>query len=143
MDKHRYGTVDGQDVYSRDEFIFKARGFGAIEKTPRGDRFLLKYAKEVTSDWYDAGWHRTFETFYLGSYCLNEPMCSLTTSEYERLKELQKEAIHKKELEEAAKEWKYDHTVYYADNSEEEIWINKYGEKKTVMTVAPHGDACY
>ena len=142
MDKHRYGTVDGKDVYSRDEYIFAARGFGAIENSPKGDTFLLKYAKEVTSNWYESGWHRTFETYYLGNYCLDEPMASLTTIEYARLKELQREARKKAAREEAAKEWKYEHTVYYADNSEEEVWVNKYGERKTVMTVAPHGDVC-
>lgn len=141
-DERRYGTVDGKDVYSRDEYIFEARGFGEIMEGKRGDRFLLKYAEKVTSGWYNAGWHRTFETYYLGDYCLDHPMCDLTTKEYARLKELQTEAIAKKEAEEEAKEWRYDHTVYYADNSEEEVWVNKFGETKQVMKVAPHGDAC-
>ena len=46
-----------------------------------------------------------------------------------------------KELEDA-KEWRYVETIYWADNSEEEIWENKYGERKSVMTVYSHGDVC-
>ena len=133
-----YGYVNGKAVYSRDEYIYEARGFEAIIN----DKFLLKYAEKVTSGWYNAGWHRTFETYHLGDYCLDHPMRDLTTKEYTRLKELQAEAIAKKKAEEEAKEWRYDHTVYYADNSEEEVWINKFGETKQVMKVAPHGDAC-
>lgn len=141
-DARRYGTVDGEDVFSRDEYIFKKRGFGEIMEGSRGDRFLFKYAKEVTSDWYSAGHHHTFEGFYLGDYCLDHPMCDLTTREYERLKAIQAEAIAEKNRIEEEKEWKYDHTIYWADNSEEQIWINKYGEKKSVMAVQPHGDVC-
>ena len=141
-DTRRYGVVDGKDVFSRDEYIFEARGFGEILEGQRGDRFLLEYARKVTSDWYRSGHHHSFESFYLGDYCLDHPMCDLTTREYERLKELQKEAIAEKQRIEDEKEWRYDHTIYWADNSEEEIWINKYGEKKSVMAVAPHGDVC-
>lgn len=142
-DRRVYGYVDGNPVYSADEFRFKARGFGAIEEGKRGDRFLMKYAEEVTHVWYEAGHHRTFIGFYLSDYALSEPYASLTRSEFNRLKALQAEARAEAERKEAEKEWKYDHTIYYADNSEEEVWINKYGETKNVMTVAPHGDACY
>ena len=31
---------------------------------------------------------------------------------------------------------------YWADNSVEEIWIDKNGATKSIMTVGPHGDAC-
>lgn len=144
MDNKRvYGYVDGEPVYSNEEFRYRSRGFGAIEQTPRGDRFLFKFAKLVTSDWYDAGHHHTFESFYLSDYALSQPFASLTKAEFNRLKELQAEAQAELKRKEDEKEWKYDHTVYYADNSEEEVWINKYGETKQVMTVAPHGDACY
>ena len=104
------------------------------------DEEILAFAEKATHNWYNAGWHRTFEDYYLGSYCLDEPMRSLTTAEYNRLKEMQKELRAKKKAEEDAKEWRYDHTVYYADNSEEEVWINKFGEEKIIMTVGLHGD---
>lgn len=133
-----YGYVDGKAVYSRDEFIFEQRGFGAIQN----DTDLLAYAEKVSWGWQNAGWKRRFTEFYLSDYALSEPYASLTHAEFERLKELQVAARQKeKELEEA-KEWKYVETVYYADNSEEEIWENKYGERKSVMAVGPHGDMC-
>lgn len=133
-----YGYVDGKAVYSRDEFIFEQRGFGAIQN----DTDLLAYAEKVSWGWQNAGWKRRFTEFYLSDYALSEPYASLTHAEFERLKELQVAARQQeKELEEA-KEWKYVETVYYADNSEEEIWENKYGERKSVMTVGPHGDMC-
>ena len=133
-----YGYVDGKAVYSRDEFIFEQRGFGAIQN----DTDLLAYAEKVSWGWQNAGWKRRFTEFQLSDYALSEPYASLTHAEFERLKELQVAARQQeKELEEA-KEWKYVETVYYADNSEEEIWENKYGERKSVMTVGPHGDMC-
>ena len=133
-----YGYVDGKAVYSRDEFIFEQRGFGAIQN----DTDLLAYAEKVSWGWQNAGWKRRFTEFYLSDYALNEPYASLTHAEFERLKELQAEARQKEKELEDAKEWKYVETVYYADNSEEEIWENKYGERKSVMTVDPHGDMC-
>lgn len=139
MKRRRFGWVNGKDVYSRDEYVFESRGFGEITS----DRVLMKFAKEVTSNWYDAGHHHTFEGFFLGDYCLSEPCKSLTHKEFARLKELQKEAREKQQRIEDEKEWKYDHTEYFADNSEEEVWINKYGESKRIMTVHPHGDASY
>ena len=138
FDPNIYGYVNGEPVYTRDEFIFKSRGCGPLKT----DEEILAFAEKATHNWYNAGWHRTFEDYYLGSYCLDEPMRSLTTAEYTRLKEMQKELRAKKKAEEDAKEWRYDHTVYYADNSEEEVWINKFGEEKTIMTVGPHGDLC-
>lgn len=133
-----YGYVNGKAVYSRDEFIFEKRGFGAIEN----DTDLLAYAEKVTYGWQNAGWKRRFTEFYLSDYALNEPYASLTHTEFERLKKLQAEARQKEKKLEDAKEWRYVETIYWADNSEEEIWENKYGERKSVMTVGPHGDVC-
>ena len=133
-----YGYVNGKAVYSRDEFIFEKRGFGTIEN----DTDLLAYAEKVTYGWQNAGWKRRFTEFYLSDYALNEPYASLTHAEFERLKELQAEARQKEKELEDAKEWRYVETIYWADNSEEEIWENKYGERKSVMAVGPHGDMC-
>ncbi len=131
-----YGYVNGKAVYSRDEFIFTCRGFGAITS----DEELLKFAEKVSSNWYEAGWHRTFTTFYLSN--LSEPCRSLTLKEITRLKELQEIARKKEKEADEAREWKYVKTIYWADNSEEEVWEDKNGVRKTVMVVAPHGDAC-
>ena len=133
-----YGYVNGKAVYSRDEFIFEKRGFGAIQN----DTDLLAYAEKVSWGWQNAGWKRRFTEFYLSDYALSEPYASLTHAEFERLKELQAEARQKEKELEDAKEWRYVETIYWADNSEEEIWENKYGERKSVMTVGPHGDVC-
>lgn len=134
-----YGYVNGEAVFSAEDFKYKARGFGAIQT----DEELIKFAEKVTGGWSKAGWRRTFITFYLGSYALDEPQRSLTKAEYERLKFLQKQAQEAYKKTEEEKEWRKVDTVYWADNSVEEIWENKYGERKTIMTEYPHGDACY
>ena len=103
----------------------------------------MKYAEKVTWGWQNAGWKRTFTGFYLSDYCLSEPCASLTHKEFARLKELQEEARRNEKEADDALEWKYVKTIYWADNSEEEIWVNKFGDEKTIMTVGPHGDACY
>lgn len=133
-----YGYVNGKPVYSHDEFIFTCRGFGAIES----DEELVKYAEKVTSHWSYSGWGHSFTDFYLSDYCLDEPMRSLTTKEYDRLKELQKEARRKEKEAYDALDWKYVETIYWADNSIEEIWVNKYGEEEKRMVVGSHGDVC-
>ncbi len=138
MKQRVYGYVNGEAVYSRDEFIFKSRGFGPIES----DEELLAYAQKVTSNWYDAGWHWTFTHYYLSDYSLSEPYCSLTLKEFERLKDLQKEAIEAEKAAEVAREWRYKETIYWADNSVEEVWIDKDGNTKTVIVTGPHGDVC-
>lgn len=136
--KSIYGYVNGKPVYSRDEFIFASRHFGAITT----DEELLKYAEKVTGKWSHAGWCRTFTTYPLTDYALSEPCRSLTKSEFARLKELQAAAQAKHQRIEEEKEWRLVNTLYYADNSVEEIYKNKYSERKTVMVVHPHGDAC-
>lgn len=61
---------------------------------------------------------------------------------YTRPKELQQQARKKAQEAEDARQWRYVETVYWADNSVEEIWEDKDGNRKTVQTVGPHGDAC-
>lgn len=136
MEQALYGYVNGIPTYSRDEHIFARRGFGAIET----DEELLKFAEKVTNGWYHAGWTRTFTTFYLSDYALSEPGRSLTKTEYTRLKELQRQALAAEKEADKAREWQYVRTECFADNSEEEIWRDKDGIEKRVMTVYPHGD---
>lgn len=130
-----YGYVNGRPTYSHDEFVFALRGFGAIEN----DADLMAFAEKVTHGWYSAGWHHKFTTFYLDNYEISH---SLTEKELIRLKELQTEALAEYERIEAAKQWRLIDTVYWADNSVEEIYEDKDGNQKTVMAVGPHGDAC-
>ena len=133
-----WGYVNGEAVYSRDEWIYKIRHFGAIES----DEELLEYARKVSGNWSNAGWHRTFETYYLSDYAGAEPYRSLTKVEFERLKKLQQIARKKAEEADKAREWRYVETIYWADNSVEEIWEDKDGIRKTVTVVHAHGDVC-
>lgn len=133
-----YGYVNGEAVYSRDEFVFKARGRGPIED----DEELIAFAEKVTGGWYNAGWRRTFTGYYLGDYALDEPRKSLTAREYARLRELQKQARAAEEAADEAREWKLKGRYCYADNSVEDIYVDKDGVEKRVTVVAPHGDAC-
>lgn len=137
-DPNVYGYVNGKAVYSRDEFIFARRGFGAIET----DAELMAYAEKVTSGWYYSGWKRKFTGFYLSDYALSEPYSSLTKKEFERLKELQAEAQAEFERAEEAKQWRFIERIHYADNSVEDVYEDKDGNRKNEMVVGPHGDAC-
>lgn len=101
-DPNVFGYVDGQPTYSRDEFIYKKRRRGPITD----DAELVAFAEKVTSGWYNAGWRRTFTTYYLGDYALDEPLNSMTLKEYNRLKELQKKARDEAEAAEAASSMK-------------------------------------
>lgn len=57
------------------------------------------------------------------------------------------EIVH--HLREVEPEWRPDTTVsetgeiHWADNSVERMEINKYGGKRVVRLVAPHGDVCF
>lgn len=101
-DPNVFGYVDGQPTYSRDEFIYKKRRRGPVTD----DAELVAFAEKVTSGWYNAGWHQTFTTYYLGDYALSEPLDSMTIKEYNRLKDLQKEARQEAEAAEAASSMK-------------------------------------
>lgn len=136
--KNVYGYVNGKPVYSRDEFIYNKRGFGAITS----DDFLIKYAQKVTYNWSEAGWHQSFRTYYLSDYALSEPYQSLTIREFDRLRELQKMAQDEYRRQEEARRWNKVQTMCWADNSVEELWRDKDGIEKIVVVVAPHGDLC-
>lgn len=133
-----YGYVNGEPVYSREEFVYRVRRFGPI----KSDAELLAFAKKRTSDWCSSGQKQKFEGFYLSDYALSEPRRSLTDDEFNRLKELQKQARVEAKKRDDARRWRYIKTSYYADNSVEEIWEDKDGNRKTVTVIGPHGDAC-
>jgi hypothetical protein len=137
--KNIYGYVNGKPVYSREEYVYACRGFGAI----KSDEELIAFAEKVSGHWLEAGWHHTFTTYYLGDYALDEPKKSLTATEYKRLKELQQAAQAAEKAADDARCWKRVDVMYFADNSVEEVWEDKDGKRKRVMVVAPHGDVCY
>lgn len=133
-----YGFVNGIACTSEEEFKYKARNHGAFES----DEELIAFAEKASSNWYNAGWHHTFTTFYLSDYSLSEPRKSLTRAEFARLQELQQAARAAEKAADDAREWKLVETNGYADNSVEEVWEDKNGVRKTVTVVYPHGDAC-
>ena len=133
-----YGWVNGKEVYSRDEFIYTVRGFGEITD----DSELLAYAEKVTDHWYIAGWRKTFTTFFLSDYSMAKPYNNLTVKEFERLKEMQDEARKQEKAADDARGWVKIKTIYWADNSIEEVWEDKDGIQKTVQITGAHGDAC-
>lgn len=137
-DPNVYGYVNGKPTYSRDEHIYVCRGFGAIES----DTDLMAYAEKATHGWYNAGWKRNFTDYYLSDYACSEPYRSLTSKEFTRLKELQCKAREELKRAEIEKCWKLIETTCWADNSVEEVYEDKDGNRKTVIVVAPHGDAC-
>ena len=138
-DPRVYGYVNGKPVYSRDEYVFAARGFGAIES----DAELMAFAEKASHGWYDAGWKQKFEGFYLSDYALAEPRHSLTDKEFARLKVLQVEARAALQRAEEEKRWQLVDTVHYADNSVEEVYEDKDGNRRYDLVTGPHGDVCY
>lgn len=137
--KNVYGYVNGNPTYSRDEFVFACRHFGPIES----DEELIAFAEKVTGGWSEAGHKQSFTSFYLSHYALNEPFRSLTATEFARLKWLQDKAVAAAKQAEEARQWEFVERIYWADNSVEEIYEDKDGNRKTVLVTGPHGDACY
>lgn len=131
-----YGYVNGNPYYDEKSFVIASRHGVEINT----DDELIEFAKRITCNWYKDGTHHSFEGFYLGNYCLDEPKASLTREEYSRLKELQKAAIDEYKRKEEAKCWKLVERYYYADNSIEAVYISKDGEEKTVLERYPCGD---
>lgn len=129
---------NGKEYKDENEFVYGVRGFREL----KNDDHLIKFAEKITNHWYDAGWHKTFTTFYLSDYALSEPRKHLTRSEFERLKALQKKAIEMSNVHREQMKWAYVRTECFADNSVEEVWANKFGNEKRVMSKTPCGDAC-
>lgn len=134
-DPNVFGYVDGQPTYSRDEFIYKKRRRGPITD----DAELVAFAEKVTSGWYNAGWRRTFTTYYLGDYALDEPLNSMTLKEYNRLKELQKKARDEAEAAQRARDAHAALVEVVADhypNATEEA-VERVAEAASSMKLSP------
>ena len=131
------GYVNGKPCYSEEEFHYEARHHGAFSN----DEEMLSFIRKLHSN--SPVCHMPLDwVYYISDYCLEEPKKSLTRKEFNRLLylwEIAREA--RKEFDESLN-WRYVHSIYWADNSVEELWVNGLGETKTVMTTHPHGDAC-
>lgn len=138
FDPNVYGHVDGQPVYSRDEFVYKSRGRGRIDD----DAELAAFAEKVTHGWFEAGWEHSLATYHLSEYALSEPFNSLTRSEFDRLRELQQAARGERKAAEDAREWCTVGESHFADNSVEEVQEDKDGDRRSILKVHAHGDAC-
>lgn len=129
-----YGYYNSKPCYSEQEYKYSCRRHGAFHD----DAEMIAFIKKLPAN----GLKRPIEKCYFSDYCLEEPRKSLTTAEFNRLLYLQQKAVEANEEFEESLNWKYVHTVYWADNSEEELWMNGLGEEKWVVSVHPHGDLC-
>lgn len=123
---------------TKDEFVIFKRGFGEIQTEDE----LISYAEKITYNWYNAGWHHSFITYYISDYVLSDLYQGLTNREFKWLKEIQKRKQKEAKEADEARCWKLVDRIYWADNSTEAIYEDKNGVRKTEMEVAPHGDVC-
>lgn len=88
--KEVFGYVNGVPYYTREDYVYAKRGFVSFES----DEAMIKYAKEITNNWYDGGANRTFT-----SYCFTYGDAhNFTEEEYKRLLYLQTEMLSKEQL---------------------------------------------
>ena len=139
MEQYAVGYLNGKAYYDITEWKYACRNHGAFAS----DSELLAYAEKATHGWYNAGWKRTFETFYLGLDARSSKVEYLTVDEWNRLKSMQDKARSEAEAKEQARQWRMVDRLFFADNSVEEVWEDKDGIRKNVMTIAPNGDLCF
>lgn len=118
----------------------------AIEQGKRPEIFesfeqMVEYGTKAFG-WYHAGHRRNFINYYLSDYCLDRIYDIFTKDEVNQLREYQNQLREEHKKAEKSREWKLTNTIYWADNSVEEIYTDKDGKEKTIMVVAPHGDSC-
>lgn len=123
---------------SKAEYVKFKRGFDSFDSMEA----MVAYLEEKTH-FYQAGWRRSFLGYYISEYCQDPVYDLLTPDEVKQLRAYQKQLQEEAKAADEAREWKKVDTYYYADNSVEEVYEDKDGNRKTVMVVGPHGDACY
>jgi hypothetical protein len=137
------GTVVFEDGTSQgmmyEEYLLYNRNY-----TPRSVADLIRHIQEKGA-FYDAGHRRPLRDVWTGQeYYWFHGKNHLTREEFKKmmalLKRYQKFCHYIKEI---APQWKKVDTIFYADNSTEEIQMDILGNTRKVMVVAPHGDACY
>lgn len=80
-----------------------------------------------------------------GAYWFNRDLWTseVTPEQYERLAVLHRRySSYRQYLTEVLPEWRDVETIPYMDNSIEVVQQDKWGNRRTVQTVGPHGDAC-
>lgn len=99
------------------------RGQSGHSRTPRSFIMLESYTSYY---WNHCSFEITFDTW--------KRVCKLSTR-YRRFC---------RHIEEVSPQWKqHVKYIHYADNSTEEVQINKYGETRQIMVSAPSGDASF
>lgn len=132
---YRNGTITKYD--SHDAYIKAKRSF---ERFPCMEK-MVEYLREKTH-FQQAGWRHDFLDFYISDYSQDPIYDYITMEEGRQLREYQKELRAKADAAEAARGWRLVDTIYWADNSVEEIWEDKDGIRKSKTVVGPHGDLC-
>ena len=122
---------------SRTEYNKFRRGFDHFESVEHMVNYL-----DANGYFQQAGHKCSFLDFFLSDWDGARIHDLLTPEEFQQLKDYQQKLIAQFREAEKAREWKLVDTYYYADNSVEQIWEDKNGLRKTVMTVGPHGDVC-
>lgn len=141
--KDNYGTVvfeDGtEQQMTRDEYLLMERNYN-----PSSVAKLIKFIQNKGA-FYDAGHRRP-----LTRVCTKSPYeffhgkDLVTRTEYEKIMKLiARYQRFRNYVEEIAPEWRTIDTIYWADNSIEDIQVNKYGERRKVTRVGPWGDVCF
>lgn len=107
----------------------------------------LRLAKEKGCLYKD-GHRRSFlDYIMLDSYCAyywSQFHWYFTFNEYQEMaKLLARYQRFGKYVREILPEWKTVKRIGYADNSVEEIQVDRFGNKRKRMIVGPGGDACY
>lgn len=110
-------------------------------ETFESDDQMLQWLEEKGA-FSQYGHRRKFEDFYISDYCLDHIYDFLTKEEVEHLKVLQAEKIAQLKAADEERGWILIERVHYADNSVDEIWEDKDGNRKTICSVLPHGDVC-
>lgn len=129
---------NGEKIETRDEYIFRKRGFGEIKT----DEELIAYAEKVSYGFQYAGHRHSFTDAYLSDYAMSRPYCELTDTEFQRLKDIQKRMREEEKAKDEARGWELIETRYWADNSVDQLWRAKDGGEKIVTIEHAHGDTC-
>lgn len=132
-------TRNGETFRFKDQnaLVIWKRGFESFES----DEALIAYC-EANYLFSSFGRPTSFENADLSPHW-SDLVSHLTCPEIKRLKELQSALRKEKAEKEAKKNWKRVDTLYFMDNSIEEIWEDNKGNHKRIMATAPHGDICF
>lgn len=129
---------DTQQEMTYEEYKIMSRDYN-----PSSIAKLIRFI-QIRGAFYYAGHNRPlYQVWTEGSFEFFHGKNCITRTEYEKImKLLTRYQRFYTYVKETSPQWKKVREIYWADNSIEELQINKYGEERTIMIVAPHGDAC-